>query len=106
MLYGTLFKMTKATDKFCTICGDKLILVCSRCHTEISDEGIDHKMCARCEAVIKDRNEKIVANVKNVARGVVGVVPVAANKLKGVDLKDANVLGKAAIDIAQKVVKK
>ena len=96
----------KATDRYCTICGEPLILVCERCHCEIGDEGIDHKMCARCEAILADRKEQVVKNVKGVAKGAAMVVPVAAGKLKGVDPKNLKAVGKAAAGAAAEIAKK
>lgn len=96
----------KATDKYCTICGETLILVCERCHCEIGDEGIEHKLCDRCEAIIADRKEKVMRNVKEFAKGAAMVAPVAAGKLKGIDSKNLKSVGKAAVRVAGEVVKK
>ena len=96
----------KVSDKYCTICGDPLILVCNRCHCEIRDEGIDHRLCARCEALIADRKEQITQNVKGVVKGAAVVVPTAVGKLKGVDPKNAKAVGKAAAGIIGDVAKK
>ena len=63
----------KATDQYCTICGEKLLFVCADCFKRIEDTDMRHKYCAICEANREDRKEKRKERLKAASVAVVTV---------------------------------
>lgn len=51
-------KRRPADDEFCPKCGARLIFVCKKCFCEIEDIDSDHRICARCEAELKDKQKE------------------------------------------------
>lgn len=48
----------KATDMYCTICGNELVFVCADCFKKLDDSAEEHRFCAVCEAKRKDKKDK------------------------------------------------
>lgn len=100
----------KATDQFCTICGQPLVYVCKSCFSRIDDIDKKHIRCVQCEAKIADRKAKIAnkrnAAVGGVAAAGVGILKVAKNEVvkQGGDLAKNAV--KAGFAVAAKMIKK
>lgn len=64
----------------CHACDSKLVFVCPKCFSKISDKGPDHVLCNRCEAKKKDNFDKVL-EVGGTAVAAVGTVAVTVIKL-------------------------
>ena len=89
-----------ASDIYCTKCGTELVFVCSKCFSKIEDTGPNHSICVVCEAKSEERKARLIDFGKKaggVALAAVATLPVAAKKLKDVDLKSIADLGKGLL---------
>lgn len=106
--YITKYKY-KATEKYCSLCGNSLVFVCGDCFDKIEDEGPQHRICARCEAIRADRKEKAAEYgkaAKDMAVKAVVAAPVAVVHMKDVNPKNVKSVAKAIAETAVDVVKK
>lgn len=85
----------KATEQFCSVCGSKLVFVCSKCFRRIEDLDSKHKICATCEAESDDKKEKMLNNAAKVASVI--IVPAI-----GYLSKNAKSIVKGGFDIIRK----
>ena len=67
-------KEYKSSENFCSLCGHKLVFVCTECCKKIEDIDEKHKICLSCEAKREDTKQK----VKDGALMVAGVVVTTA----------------------------
>jgi len=100
----------KATDMYCTICGQPLVYVCKDCFSRIDDTDIKHTRCELCEAKRADRKAKIV-DKRNAAAGAAAVMVAGiAKAAQGEVIKEGGKLAqnavKAGFEVAKKVIKK
>ena len=89
----------KATDKYCTICGSELVLVCQDCFQKLADMGFGHIRCGSCEAEREDRKHSTPKKLKHMVGKVSNGARSAAQQAKklGSDLvEDAKSLGDKA----------
>lgn len=63
----------KSDDTYCTHCGQGLVFVCAKCFKKIDHEGVEHKICAHCEAATEQRKAGRADVAKKVGTGVLGV---------------------------------
>lgn len=71
----------KASDEFCSKCGQPLSFVCKSCYTPIEES---QSLCVLCEAKKKDRNGKIIGTAKAACGAALCVAPVVVAKGKKV----------------------
>lgn len=100
-----------ATDMYCKKCGSELVFVCSKClNAKIDDLGPDHKICAQCDAEIKDKNDVAKGYVKKVAGAAAGVgiviAKAAKNEMVKEAAKEAGKIGKEVVKVGADMVKK
>lgn len=72
----------KATDNFCTICGEKLVFVCADCFKRIADEDPSHVICASCEAHREDMKKDAKKRFKDIGDKVGTVAGTVAEVAK------------------------
>lgn len=76
--------MYKASDVYCTECGQKLVFVCKKCFGPIEDTGPEHRICPICQAKAEDNRDKAKELGKKavVGGGVIagGVVAILKNE--------------------------
>ena len=109
---GTNIRKNKysATDMYCKKCGSELVFVCSRClNAKIDDLGPDHKICAQCDAEIKDKSDKAKGYAKKAVGAVAGVGVVVVNAAKNEMIKEAakqaGKIGKDVVKVGADIVK-
>lgn len=71
----------KATEEFCSKCGQPLSFVCKSCYTPIEES---QKLCVMCQAKIDDRNDKIKNGALKVSGFLLTVGTVAVSKGKDI----------------------
>lgn len=71
----------KASDEFCSKCGQPLSFVCKSCYTPIEES---QSLCVLCEAKKKDRNGKIIGAAKAAGGAALCVAPVVAANGKNI----------------------
>lgn len=110
---GTNIRKNKysATDMYCKKCGSELVFVCSRClNAKIDDLGPNHKICAQCDAEIKDKSDKAKGYAKKAVGAVAGVGVVVVNAAKNEMIKEAakqaGKIGKDVVKVGADIVKK
>ena len=71
----------------CEQCGETLVYVCKRCHTQLPDDS--KRYCIRCEAKRADRKDKILDGARHVSEGIAGIgALIILGDKTGFDLKD------------------
>ena len=89
-----------ASDIYCTKCGTELVFVCRKCFRKIEDAGPGHSICGVCEAKSEEQKARLISlgkKVGGVALAAGAALPVAAKKLKDVDLKPIAEIGKGLL---------
>lgn len=57
----------KVTDRYCTICGCELVLVCQDCFQKLADLGPEHTRCGSCLAEREDRKHRPAKRIRHIA---------------------------------------
>lgn len=74
----------KATDKYCTICGSELVLVCQDCFQKLADLGPKHVRCNSCAAEREDRKHRPEKRAKHIADKATGFAKDAAKQAEDI----------------------
>lgn len=57
----------KVSDRYCTICGCELVLVCPDCFQKLADLGPLHTRCNSCLAEREDRRHRPGKRIRHIA---------------------------------------
>ena len=87
----------RASDRFCSLCGNELVYVCAKCLNSIVDNGPAHRVCASCEAKAEDRKDKLKKVGSGVAAGTAAVGAAAQQFVKAGGAKKVAELAKRII---------
>ena len=99
-------KLQKAENEFCPKCGEKLVFVCAKCHSQIEDLGSKHKVCELCDIEAHERISQFCQKAWNVAgKGVKWVGGIAIPIVIGAFKNEIAGAVKGGVEIAKDFIK-
>ena len=97
----------KDTDNFCTICGSRLIYVCSasRCFKKVTDTENGNTLCVDCKKKHDEQKAKAQQNIAKAKDAVIAGGKAAPAVIGFAKNKHVKKVAKAGVKVAKKIIK-